>query len=92
MGVQSFKCPKCGKFTRHINFGLQGGLNAEIRRDKTKNLGIKLFANVMGGVADHIGATKIIGDVILGKGTYKCCECGLVADWNNDGTMDGGIY
>ena len=53
MTVQSFMYPKCGKFTRNIDIGMQGGLNAENRQDKTKNLGRKLIANVLGGVADH---------------------------------------
>lgn len=91
MTVQSFMCPKCGKFTRHIDIGMQGGLNAENRQDKTKNLSRKLFANVFGGIADHTGLTKI-GSILFGKGTYKCCECGLVAMWNNDGTLDSWMY
>lgn len=48
MTVESFMYPKCGKFTRHIDIGMQGGLNAENRQDKTNNLDRKLFANVLG--------------------------------------------
>lgn len=68
MTVESFMYPKCGKFTRHIDIGMQGGLNAENRQDKTNNLDRKLFANVFGGVADHTGLTKI-GSILSGKGT-----------------------
>lgn len=86
MSVESFKCPKCGKFTRHIDVGFQGGLNAEMRSDKSNSVGRKLFANVFGGFSDYTGVSKLVGGV-LGRGTYKCCECGMVAIWNKDGTI-----
>lgn len=91
MAIESFKCPHCHKFTRHIDVGMQGGLNAEMRQEKSNNAGKKLFANVIGGFNDYTGLTKIIG-TIAGKGTYKCCECGMVAMWNKNGTMDSPIY
>lgn len=84
MTNQSFLCSTYGNFTRHIDVGMQGRLNAENREFKIKNLGRKSFANVFGGVTDLTGFTKI-GSIVFCKGTYKCIECGLVAVWNNEG-------
>lgn len=91
MSYDHFKCPKCHKFTRHIDVGMQGGLNADMRRDKSSSIGRKLFSNIFGGFNDSVGLTKVIG-TIVGCGTYKCCECGMVAMWDKDGTMKEVIY
>lgn len=86
MGVQSFKCPKCKKHTRHVPIS---NLEYEAHYYNVKFKGIYSrpeticgkFAGVLADVAGIGSALK----TIIGIAPYKCCECGSVHKWNAEG-------
>lgn len=67
MAVNSFKCPQCGKFTKHIQISFR-----EFSALDNRGTGHGIFATV----CDLTGFTKFIVNDVAGVRYYKCCECG----------------
>lgn len=84
MSTNAFKCPRCGKFTKHIEIGMREGLAINAQKDKGFLKGLTL---TMGALNDVSGLTKFFSTV-SGKKSWKCCECGLASMRNADGSID----
>lgn len=71
-----FKCPECGKMTRHIR--LSSREFAAMREDYSS------FDRAGSAFCDFIGITQLMN--LSGICFYKCAECGRTCTRNGDGT------
>ena len=86
MTVQSFKCPKCKKYSRHVPISY---LEYEAHYHNVKFKGVysrteKVFGKAMGALADVTGLGTAMKNIV-GVSPYKCSECGSIHKWNAEG-------
>ncbi len=77
MAVNSFKCPQCGKFTKHIQISFR-----EFSALDNRGIGHGIFATF----CDFTGLSKFVVNDVAGLRYYKCCECGRPTSRKLDGT------
>lgn len=78
MSMNAFQCPRCDKYTRHVQISFR-----EFSHLCHKwGAGHHLFA----AVCDITGFSQVVVNGIAGKRYYKCCECGEPSVRNLDGT------
>lgn len=76
--VNSYYCPKCGKYTKHIKISI---------REYCALNGADTSTQIVNGVvADLLGFGKVV-DIIFGINPYKCMECGKASSRN----LKGGV-
>ena len=78
MAINAFKCPDCGKFTRHVEVGFREGMASS-----GKSVGWQVF----GTIQDLTGIGKAFNK-ISGWHVWKCCECGLITSRNAAGVIN----
>ena len=87
MTAQSFKCPKCQKYTRHVPISYLE-YESHYYNVKFKEVGYSrtetIFGKAMGTLADVTGL-GLAFKKIVGVAPYKCCECGSIHKWNAEG-------
>ena len=69
MKINSFKCPQCGEFTRHVEITTR-----EVCAISDDGTAMEL----LGGVADLVGFRHLTRN-LTGDVPYKCCKCGRCA-------------
>lgn len=89
MNTNAFECPKCKRYTRHIEIGFRESTAIEMKHDKTNGF-LKGITAAFSTVGDITGTYKFIRSV-LGKKSWKCCECGFATMRNADGSIDAYI-
>lgn len=79
MATNSFCCPQCGKYTKHIEISLRefGALCKDVNFIERGAL----------GVAEIIGLNKTVS-IIDGIKCWKCCECGFATRRELNGEID----
>ena len=76
--INSYYCPKCGKFTKHIKISY---------REYCALTGFDTSTQIVGGVVcDFLGLGKVF-DITCGVNPYKCMECGKASSRN----LKGGV-
>lgn len=76
--MNSFKCPRCGEYTRHISISMREVMAISIEEEKPKNAfekGMAAFLKLDGAALDIAGVGSLNKHVI-GISPYKCCKCG----------------
>ena len=78
MAINSFQCPICHRYTRHIELSSAeaGAMSGEA--------GMSQFINAVGG--DYLGGHRI-WNFIRGQKFWKCCECGIGSRRDLSGTI-----
>ena len=79
MATNVFYCPKCGKYTTHIEISMR-----EINALEGGNFLTQSISTIM----DMTGATRM-GGRILGLVYYKCRQCGGASARKANGELDG---
>lgn len=77
MATNSFKCPRCGRFTRHVQISFR-----EFSALEHRGTAHGIFA----AVCDFTGISKLIVNDVAGLRYFKCCECGEPTARNLDGS------
>lgn len=85
MRTNSFKCAKCGEYTRHIEISLREAASIDIGSVTTTvdKVG-KTIAQVVTGALDLFGV-GVLNSNIVGIVPYKCCKCGRCAWRDSNG-------
>ena len=78
MKTNSFKCPHCNKYTRHITISMREYFASEGAPQAVQFL--------FGSVNDYLGTAKV-GELLTGRNHWKCTECGLYTLRSSDGTI-----
>lgn len=76
--MNSFKCPNCGEYTRHIIISLREAAAIDIERNYTQNTYDKIcaaFVKMECSAFDIVGGGSVLKHVV-GISPYKCCKCG----------------
>ncbi len=79
MATNSFCCPQCGKFTRHIDISLRefGALSESAG----------FLGRCAVSITELIGANKVASE-IGGWKCWKCCDCGFATTRELNGEID----
>ena len=78
MKTNSFKCPYCNNYTRHITISM---------RERFASDGApQVIQFLFGSVNDYLGTAKL-GELLTGNNHWKCTECGLYTLRSSDGTI-----
>lgn len=78
MKTNSFKCPHCNKYTRHITISMREQFASEGAP--------QIIQFLFGSVNDYLGTAKV-GELLTGNNHWKCTECGLYTLRSSDGTI-----
>ena len=78
MKTNSFKCPYCNKYTRHITISA--------REQFASDGAPQVIQFLFGSVNDFLGTPKL-GELLTGNNHWKCTECGLYTLRSSDGTI-----
>lgn len=68
MKTNSFKCPYCNKYTRHITISM--------REQFASDGAPQVIQFLFGSINDYLGTAKL-GELLTGNNHWKCTECGL---------------
>lgn len=76
--MNSFKCPRCGEYTRHISISMREVMAITIEEDKPTNAVEKGMAALLKieGAACDIAGVGLLNKHVIGISPYKCCKCG----------------
>lgn len=91
MRTNSFKCTKCGEFTRHIEITYReaDAINTaswNSGKHKVYSKAEVALGKISGSFFDLIGA-PFIGTNIFDRTPYKCCKCGKCTWRNSEGKV-----
>lgn len=86
MRTNSFKCTKCGEYTRHIEISLREAASIRTENDADTNFlkALRVVYRLEAGAADLFGGRAVARDII-GYTPYKCSRCGRCAWRNSNG-------
>ena len=87
--TNSFHCPKCGKFTRHIKISYHEMCALNMKHEKINADNDPITAPILHGLGiahDFLGLTRF--QSFFGYNYWKCCECGLGTRRSPSGEID----
>ena len=87
--TNSFHCPKCGKFTRHIKISYHEMCALNMKHEKINADNAPLTAPILHGLGiahDFLGLTRV--QSFFGYNYWKCYECGLGTRRSPSGEID----